>query len=273
MIDDGTRAAQIHHDAEAVRTLKGLRSAAVLRIAGWAEIVLALTLGCALAVTWAAIQAGPRGMGAAMESALGAADQSLAATEAMLEASQPQILKAQQALMHYATFAASIAETCEQTAPLLRAWGADTCDVGKDVEAMGATTARLGLLGAVKEAGEKTILRGQRLRATGAQILQTADALEKDALPAIRRTSEILHDTGTVGVDASSRHVAESVAGARETICRCKGFVSPAMLTLRLTCGVYAAMTLVLLLAGVTMVLLGQALGALVGASTAAPSH
>lgn len=245
---------QYHADTAAGRTTR------LLRLAGWLQISLAVVLGGALALTWRTLLAGPRHLGTAVEATLGSADRSLAATEVALRTNQPRLEEAGKAIQGYARFSASVARTTEQSIPLLRAWGEDSRGLGDDVEAMGAAIERFGLAPPIRAAGEKVRLRGERLRASGGKMLDIAASLEKDGLPAIRQTAETLRGLECSDLATSSRQVIESVARTRETVRQGIGMVSPTLLVLRLTCGVFAAMALVLLLCGVTTVLLGRAL-------------
>jgi hypothetical protein len=74
--------------------------------------------------------------------------------------------------------------------------------------------------------------------------------------------TEALNGVGQGEIETSTQQVIDSVVKARLTVQRSMGMVRPALGAARLTCIVYAAMALVLLLCGATTVLLGRALDA-----------
>ncbi len=256
------------------------RSLRLLRVAGWLQIVLAVALGSALALTWQTLLTGPRNLGAAIEATLASADRSLAATEFMLQTNQTQILGAEKQLAGYATSTESMAASIEQAIPLLRAWGEDGRRIGAGMEGLGGVSGKLGgaiakwgLARSAKAAGESVAQRGEHLRQSGDAMLELATRLQGDILPKIRQTAETLRQVGSGEIEAAYREVLDSVSKARGAIQQGQGMVSPLLMVLQLACGVYAAMALVLLSCGVTTVVLGHALAAEANESAAVVDH
>jgi hypothetical protein len=234
-------------------------SARLLGCAGWLQIVLAVVLAVALALTWKVFLNGARDIGTTARETLAAADQALASVETVLQANEPQVLEAQKVLQGYADFSQAVAENTAQTIPLLRDWGKDTDDLGESIARLGNAISAVPFCG---PAGKEVTVRGTRLRETGAKMKGTAAALERDALPAVRRTTDMLKRLSDGSMEVSSRDLLAATARARRAVQESMGTVAPAMTLARLTCGVYAALALVLLLCGATMVLLGRALAA-----------
>ena len=246
----------------------GNNATRLLRLAGWLQIGLAMTMGVALALTWRMLLAEPVDLGVQVRCALVSAEQTLAGVENTLQTNQVRILDAEKQVQGYALSIESTAGIIDRALPLVRAWGEDSRKAGTRAESVGGAGARLsdaiaakvGMAKPLRVASEGVVERGANLRKSGDAIVAFADQLETDILPKVRQTAETLQHAGGGEIGTTYRQVLDSVGSARATIQRSMGMVRPALGTARLTCGVYAAMTLVLLSCGVTTVLLGHAL-------------